>query len=1059
MREDNKTGNLTNYIYPSFFIFLHLHFPTRMSTKVLVLSPSKQRGRSGQRSSDGITNNEAHYYHHQHHHHETPTTNNDGSSNSIIEMSPPNGRDGLHSFLHRELRISSDTSDIYCNALIENGYDDVASLQDATEHDLKEMGVKIGHVRRIKRAVFSNCMRSERRSFGGSGGSCSTVSQRLSELHVPFASSPPNDHAPTSDEPASQIVVSSGSNSRTPTSIEGALLSDYARQEMINYTPSSRERNVDLDLASAKELLIRKQAEKIASLEAKLANVGINTSFLGGGGEISDLQQQYDDVLSSSRHISSRGSRAGSADTSHSKKLTPEERLEQHKQRKLRENKYKEKTGVWDRPPPKKKEKNLTQKVAENDDLVLKLTSDPTQRKKIEEVEKKTKRAAKKSFSGDDDAMQMSPPSNNNNTISYSSSRRSSNSRGDGSVSFSPDTRQQQQHHKRKVCCDTCGSLCDCEPDVDNPGVYYCKSCWEEYEEDVDQESQVIVQSPSAQSPAVVYQTSQTTLIEEEEDEDPTHHALWIAHDNPQLGENVIYSGPRRMECMLETKEPGKKNCVRIIIGDIDFNGEVKHAGIGNRSGRENDVGTECIRIRNVKGYYVDQNQAASRLSRDKSIYEFHLGDENAHLLTGHSASMSVEEFFKGCNGAIDVILDPQRDGGWYPQREAMSGGRKIAPQFRSKGVGYIRLGDDMSENGRAFLSSNACLTFLSSVSSNSGSKKTVAAAPPSYKPTSVAKPNAEKRDSSTVSRGKSTSFRRQPPPPPESDESDDGSSSDDDESVEEVQKISDVLKQLQSPDMQANMKWKDKAELLSQLGKGASREDGRSSRAAALNVIQDTLGAKNVNVHVLRSSLIAAGMVGVSMGAELVTQNSWKTIMIETLKLLKSKQCGSVAKTVLAQLHGRCFKLSNSMECVSHVLGVGLAASASKSRKSSMRHVMESPKPRKTTASSGNNIEVIEWLAETTERERNMEVIDPMLDRNGLSMLINLFFSHADHRDQRCRKNVLDGLMHCALYAVQRLELDLTRVMRMCSGLKETNPRGWNQVFTNVKVVLEEER
>jgi len=146
-------------------------------------------------------------------------------------------------------------------------------------------------------------------------------------------------------------------------------------------------------------------------------------------------------------------------------------------------------------------------------------------------------------------------------------------------------------------------------------------------------------------------------------------------------------------------------------------------------------------------------------------------------------------------------------------------------------------------------------------------------------------------------------------------------------------------------------------------------------------------------------------------------------------------------------------------MECVSHVLGVGLAASASKSRKSSMRHVMESPKPRKTTVSSGNNIEVIEWLAETTERERNMEVIDPMLDRNGLSMLINLFFSHADHRDQRCRKNVLDGLMHCALYAVQRLELDLTRVMRMCSGLKETNPRGWNQVFTNVKVVLEEER
>ena len=142
-------------------------------------------------------------------------------------------------------------------------------------------------------------------------------------------------------------------------------------------------------------------------------------------------------------------------------------------------------------------------------------------------------------------------------------------------------------------------------------------------------------------------------------------------------------------------------------------------------------------------------------------------------------------------------------------------------------------------------------------------------------------------------------------------------------------------------------------------------------------------------------------------------------------------------------------------MESISHVLGVGLVSTASKGRKS----VMESPKPRKSSASGGNNIEVIEWVAEITERERSMEVIDPMLDRNGLSMLINLFFSHVDHREQRCRKNALDGLMHCVLYGVQRLELDLTRVMRMCSGLKETNPRGWNQIFTNVKLVLQEER
>ena len=77
----------------------------------------------------------------------------------------------------------------------------------------------------------------------------------------------------------------------------------------------------------------------------------------------------------------------------------------------------------------------------------------------------------------------------------------------------------------------------------------------------------------------------------------------------------------------------------------------------------------------------------------------------------------------------------------------------------------------------------------------------------------------------------------------------------------------------------------------------------------------------------------------------------------------------------------------------------------------------------------------------------------------NGLSMLINLIFSRVDHRDQRCRKHVIDGLIHCMLYGVQRLEMDSTRVMRMCYGLKETNPRGWNQIFSKVKVILEEER
>ncbi|EJK70052.1 hypothetical protein THAOC_08628 [Thalassiosira oceanica] len=955
------------------------------------------------------------------------------------DVSETDGRDGLHTFLHSELRISSEVAEKYCNSLVENGYDDVASLQDATEHDLKELGVKIGHIRRIERAVLSNRMRQERRaSFG-----ITSSSRRMAELNLKA-----NDFS--ADE---SVVV-------TETIEQGSLLSEFARQEVSNYsstpppaTTLELSSSVDLDLANAKELLIRKQAEKIASLEARLLTAGVS------------MARADEQSLSAARL-----SRGGSAETGNSKKLTPEERLEAHRQRKLQENKYKEKTGVWDAPPPKQKSNSLAEKVAENDDLVLKLTSDPSNRKKIDEVEKATRNGSRKMLHGELSGFgsggskpPLSPTSNPAFERARSdssaatkqvaechrhstSSRRSS--RGDDQSSIASSSRHRAV--QQRMCCETCGSTRDCEPDVDNPGVYYCKRCWDEYDAELNggSSSGQLQQQTHAQ---------QSSLLEEPScipppPEDDTHHALWIVHDNPQLGDKIVYSGPRRMECMLETKEPGKKNCVRVVVGDIDFSGKVELSGIGNVDGRESDQGTECIRVRNARGYCVDHNQAASRLSRDKTIYEFQLGDENATVLTGKSATKSVGEFFKGCVGAIDVILDPQRDfGGWYPQKEARSGGRKIAPQFRSKGVGYIRLGDDMSENGLAFLSSNAGISFLSSSKTKVAKKPSSSSRLPKHKSREDSnRPHAAPKPRTSSTQRRKPSQRQQQQRP--SDDSD----SDDESSDEEAPKVGDVLKQLQNPG--AGMKWKDKADLISQLGKGASSQDGKHSRTAALNVIEVNLGAKNVNVHIVRSALIAAGMIGVSMGGEMVAQVSWKTIMIETVKLLKSKQCSSVAKTVLAQLHGRCFTLANSLEAVSHVLGVGLSSSSSKGRSSKKATAMESPNPRKTSAGGGNSVEVIEWLAETTERERHLEGVEPMLERNSLAMLINLFFSHADHRDQRCRRNVMDGLMHCVLYGVQRLNLDLTRMMRMCAGLKETNSRGWNQIFSSAKMILEEE-
>ena len=49
----------------------------------------------------------------------------------------------------------------------------------------------------------------------------------------------------------------------------------------------------------------------------------------------------------------------------------------------------------------------------------------------------------------------------------------------------------------------------------------------------------------------------------------------------------------------------------------------------------------------------------------------------------------------------------------YLPYWDTDSPPRRLAPQFRSAGVGYIRLGDDMSRNGLSFISCDAASFLL----------------------------------------------------------------------------------------------------------------------------------------------------------------------------------------------------------------------------------------------------------------------------------------------------------------------------------------------------------
>jgi len=66
-----------------------------------------------------------------------------------------------------------------------------------------------------------------------------------------------------------------------------------------------------------------------------------------------------------------------------------------------------------------------------------------------------------------------------------------------------------------------------------------------------------------------------------------------------------------------------------------------------------------------------------------------------------------------GCSSRVDVILDPSHSQLWYPYWE---GRRKMAPQFRSQGVGYLRLGDDMSRYGSDNPPRTVCVRIFPSI-------------------------------------------------------------------------------------------------------------------------------------------------------------------------------------------------------------------------------------------------------------------------------------------------------------------------------------------------------
>ena len=180
---------------------------------------------------------------------------------------------------------------------------------------------------------------------------------------------------------------------------------------------------------------------------------------------------------------------------------------------------------------------------------------------------------------------------------------------------------------------------------------------------------------------------------------------LFIAHDNPQVGATVAtrLKTEGSMHVMLESKEDSGLTC--FLLGSIVYSGSIEGVECADL---QMPRGSQFIVCSRMTAYRADISAFPSRVRGD--ISEIDLDGCGVHGKIDVSTAERVTAFLRGCTARVDVILDPSHSQLWYPYFE---GRRKMAPQFRSQGVGYLRLGDDMSRYGSAFLSLDAGKSFL----------------------------------------------------------------------------------------------------------------------------------------------------------------------------------------------------------------------------------------------------------------------------------------------------------------------------------------------------------
>lgn len=196
-------------------------------------------------------------------------------------------------------------------------------------------------------------------------------------------------------------------------------------------------------------------------------------------------------------------------------------------------------------------------------------------------------------------------------------------------------------------------------------------------------------------------------IVQIREGRDAERVALSIYHDNLQLRKAI--GEKDGMEVIVESAL--SKTSVRMLFGKVTFSGAYDPAEAGVSASHMR--GADVIILDVLELISADLNKFPFKIQDGIKILQLRGEDlPEVDRKTVDITAKDISDFFAPCTGRVDVVLDPiqHENHTFYPYFE---GSRKLAPQFRSHGVGYIRLGDDMSNFGTAFISLDNGRTFL----------------------------------------------------------------------------------------------------------------------------------------------------------------------------------------------------------------------------------------------------------------------------------------------------------------------------------------------------------